>query len=508
MAELDRRARNDYAIPELSLIEAAGVQADAEIRMRFGPAPGRPVDGTVYVVARGNNAADALVMARHAHADGATALHLVQVGEPPRAGSPAAVHLAACVQLGIPVSAGDSTGATAAIAGAVLLVEALCGSGVRGALRGAHLAAVELLNAARAPVVSLDLPCGMADDPPEGGDSSNRPAAVVSATLTLAMGLPKRSLYLPRHRQHAGDVVVLSCGFPSAILQAPAARSELLLASALPEMLPQWADDVHKGSRGHLGILAGCAGTPGAARLAADAAARTGAGLVTVLSDAEVVASVAAGLPSVMCRDVTGIDPPQLGALLSGCTAVAVGPGWGTSEARMVLLTAVLETTSVGGVLDADGLNLLARLRAIEGQPRDLQGRWVLTPHPAELARLLDSTVAAVLAAPAAAAAAAASAWHATVVIKGHVPIVVDGDRESFIDQPNAALATGGSGDVLAGVVGALLAGGCSPGNAGRGAVLLHAEAGRRARQERGWFLAEDLPVFIGRVAEHAMSAA
>ena len=185
--------------------------------------------------------------------------------------------------------------------------------------------------------------------------------------------------------------------------------------------------------------------------------------------------------------------------------SLVVGPGWGTGPARAEWLRRLL-VMPCRGVLDADATTLLARA----GGTGRLAGRWVLTPHPGELARLLGATVAEALADPAAAAADVAAKFGAVVVLKGHVTYIAAPDGGdagvgaepplSVVDGMQPWLATGGSGDVLAGVIGALLAGRIGPYRAACAGVLIHAAAARRLYRERGWFLAEDLPASVSRV--------
>ena len=519
MVELDRRAQDEFGIPEASLIESAGIQAQDQIDGRRWTRRGgerdaqrAPLHGAVYVVGRGNNGADALVMARHAYARGARGIHVLQLGPPPMAGTPAAIQLEATRRLRLTVHSvtegGRSLGAAGeALQSAPVVVDGICGTGIRGSLRGVHATVVTAVNGCGAPVVAVDVPSGMNDD----GDG-----ICIRAELTLAMGAAKRCVYLPRNRLAAGEVVVLDCGFPPELLQPDDARGRLIAADALPAILPAIRDDAHKGVRGHAALLGGSRGTAGAVRLAAEAAGRVGAGLVTVLTDHDVAASMAPSLPSAMWRPLPGnAAADELRNTLGRCDAVGVGPGWGTDDGRLALLRALLDavtkptaTTCERGIIDADGLNLLARLRSDEGTPRNLRGRWVLTPHPAELARLSQCEVADVLRAPDESAARAAADWNATVVLKGHVTVISEQGADTFVDRPNAALATGGSGDVLAGAIVSLLAIGLPPSLAAQGGVLLHAEAARLARREKGWFLAEELPPYLGRCAERAAASA
>ena len=265
-------------------------------------------------------------------------------------------------------------------------------------------------------------------------------------------------------------------------------------------MLPDVSPDAHKGTRGHVAVFAAAPGTTGAAHLASVAAARTGAGLVTLYADHETYPLVAPAVRSTMCRRLDVAGGADLEALLVRHQALLVGPGWGASGQRRALLGELL-AAPLPGVLDADGLTLLAELAAAEGRPRQLGWRWVLTPHPGEMGRMLGMPIAQVLADPAAAAAAAAERWQAAVVLKGHVSYVAGRHGLAILDAGNPALATGGSGDVLAGVVAGLLGRGLDAAAAARAAVLVHSRAGRTAARGGGWILAEDLLEHVGRAA-------
>ena len=489
MAAIDRRAQAEYAIPGRVLMENAGANAFAAVHERLweGSPPAGPL---VFVAGRGNNGGDALVMARHARNSGAGEVVVVLAGGEPRDGGSAAGNLAACRALGIPVAT-DHAG-SAAIAAASWIFDGITGTGLRAELAGSLAAMVEQINAATGRVVAIDVPSGLTDGY-QGGP-------LVRAAATVTMGLPKRCLYLPAVRTAVGEVLVVAVGFPRTLLADPAIGCDLLTGDLLPRLLPAAPVDAHKGSRGHVGVFAAAPGTSGAGHLASAAAARAGAGLVTLYADAETYALLAPAARSTMCRRLDAAGGPALQALLERHRALLVGPGWGTGAARRAQLGELLRAARPG-VLDADGLTLLAQLAAEEGQPRPLEGRWVLTPHPGEMGRLLGIPTAQVVADPAAAAATAAARWQATVILKGHVSYVATGAHLAILDASNPALGTGGAGDVLAGVVAGLLSRGLSPDAAARGAVLVHARAGQLALADGGWFLAEDLLPYIGRAA-------
>ena len=541
MAEIDRRARAEYALPGAVLMENAGANAYAAVRERLwgGSLPGATAMGSVsagaataplvFLAGRGNNGGDALVMARHAHAGSATDVTVVVVNGEPRPGTPAADNLAACRALGMPILAWDEARAAAsrALQRAAWIFDGIAGTGLSGELSGAPAEVVGEVNAAPGRVVAIDVPSGLGD--------GYRGGPLVRAVATVTMGLPKRCLYLPAARTAVGEILVVAVGFPRPLLAGTGA-CELLTEDLLPGLLPPIPPDAHKGTRGHVAAFAAAPGTTGAAHLATAAAARAGAGLVTLYADPDTYAVVAPAARSSMIRRfdwpaaacARARAAPDLAELLRHHRTLLIGPGWGVHPERRSLLGRLLELATsrdgaehaappagggrparaaggspLTGVLDADALTLLAQLAAEEGAPRNLRGNWVLTPHPGEMARLLGTTAAEVVADPAAAAVAAAGRWQATVILKGHVTCIADeADAQlAILDRSNPALATGGAGDVLAGVVAGLLSRGMTPAAAARAAVLIHAEAGARARREWGWFQAEDLLPHIGRAA-------
>ena len=498
MAAIDRAATERFGIPSPILMENAGIKALDAMQRRIWRRPG-PEEPVTVVAGRGNNGGDALVIARQLHAAGAQQLTVLLSHGEPEEGGQCAANLAICRALGIPVLSRPEPDAAERALECGWVIDGMAGTGLRGALRGPAAALAERIARGPARVIAIDAPSGV-------GDRFAAGMPTVRADWTLALELPKRALYLPAARPACGSIIVVPIGFPAALTGADGAAARLLGPAALPSLLPAVPPDAHKGTRGHVAVLAGSAGTAGAARLAATAAASGRAGLVTLHADADTYPLQAAALTSVMVAPWSEAADPA--ALAARFDSLVVGPGWGTGPARAEWLERLL-AVSARGVLDADALTLLGRAA---DRMRPLVGRWVLTPHPGELARLLDRTAAEVLADPAAAAAEAAARFGAVVVLKGHVTYVAAPDAHenrsdraapplSVVDGMQPWLATGGAGDVLAGVIGALLAGRrLGPYHAACAGVLIHAAAARRCHAERGWFLAEDLPARVSRV--------
>jgi len=275
--------------------------------------------------------------------------------------------------------------------------------------------------------------------------------------------------------------------FPAPLLEDPDIPGELLEGRSV--RLPDLPPEAHKGRRGHLAVFAGAEGTTGAAWLAATAAARARTGLVTLFVDRALYGPCLPGFRSVMLRPLPEHEgaSPELGRF----GALLVGPGWGTDPGRLGLLQQLLRQ-GLPGVLDADALGLLGARRP--GRAARLGGRWVLTPHPGEMARLLGTEASSLLADPLPPLLAASRDLGAVIALKGHCTLIASPQgRYAVLDGMNPALGTAGSGDVLAGIVAGLIAGGLSAWDAARQGVALHAAIGERLFRERGFFLAEDM---------------
>jgi ADP-dependent NAD(P)H-hydrate dehydratase / NAD(P)H-hydrate epimerase len=493
MARIDTRSTAEYGIASADLMEAAGLQAYRRVRETLA-AGSAPAGLLVFVAGRGANGGDAFVMARHAHLDGADTA-VVLAAAKPAPGTDAAANLASCDGLGISCTSwpDEKDRAERLIASAAWIIDGIAGTGLRGPLRAPLDALVAALNAARGRRVAIDVPSGLGDGYRDGWP-------VVDAECTLTMGLPKACLYLPRARRHCGMILVVQPGFPAPLLEDPAIRCELISDQSFRGMMRPVPAEAHKGDRGHLAVFAGAPGTSGAAWLAAHAAARGRVGLVSLFVDAKTLPLVAPSCRSVMAKpwdeaDTGGFDPARYTALL-------VGPGWGLGETRGRWLDLLIDC-GARGVIDADGITLLAGLGG-SSRPR-LGGRWVLTPHPGEFSRLTGIPRDEILDDPMPQVLAAARRLDAVVVLKGHITIVAAPSGSSWmLDGCNPALATAGSGDVLAGLVAAGLAGGLAPAEAAVFGVSLHARLGVVARRRVGWFIAEDLVPLVSEVLGEA----
>jgi NAD(P)H-hydrate epimerase len=492
MRALDRRAIAELGIPGSVLMANAGRGAAAEIR-RFLRRRGQSARRlhVVVVSGKGNNGGDGFVVARSLAAAGAR-VRVFLVG---RCSDVAGDARGKLVELGgarlRPVEVVDPAGMTALaeelrVAG--LVVDALLGTGASGAPTGLTAQAIGWINEVNAPVVALDLPSGMA------ADTGDAPGAVVRATLTTTFGGLKRGLLSARGRVHAGEVRVVPIGVPDEEV-VRSAGAYLIEAADVRRWLPARRREAHKGDFGHLLIVAGSLGKTGAAALAGRAAMRAGAGLVTIgspRSQQPVIASLVTepmteALPETASQTLALDARDRIVSLADQRDAVAIGPGLGLDKETQALARELVRDLPRPMVVDADGLTALSGHLDLLAQAR---GPRCLTPHPGEMARLLGATVAEVQADRIETAHRFAVAHNVHVVLKGDLSVIA-GPAGPVLLNPtgNPGMASGGTGDVLTGMLGAFLARGLEPTAAMTCAVYLHGLAGdlgARARGEEG----------------------
>jgi len=476
MRDADRATIEGLGLPSMVLMEAAALSVTDTVLDRFDV-----VSRVAVVCGPGNNGGDGLAAARQLRCRGVDAEALVLVEEGSLRGD-AAVQLELARRFGVPVHdcSGGAGDLAARLAAADVVVDALFGTGLDRALAGEMAGTVELLNATPKPIVAVDIPSGLA------GSSANPPGPCVQATVTVTFAAPKPAHVLPPACWACGELVVADIGIPPWVL-AERAMLWLVEADDVARWLPRRAPDAHKGHFGHLGIVAGRAGRAGAAILAARAAVAGGSGLVTVATSADALAAIQAGAPEAMVDivpagtggELADHDPSRF---LAKITALAVGPGAGTGSDAASLVGHLAAVWQGPLVLDADALTVLApRLESLRGRPAPT----VLTPHPGELARLLGVETSEVVSDRLGAAREAADRSGAVVVAKGARTLVVGGRGGDLVNPTGTAgLASGGAGDTLTGLIGALLAQGLAGREAAASAVFLHGRAAELAAIE------------------------
>lgn len=454
---LDRRAIEQHAIPGIVLMRRAGQAAWRALRQRW------PDARTLTVVCgRGNNAGDGYVIAGLACSRGLD-VQLLQVTQASALRGDAARARDWALDQGVQI---ETFAETVECLGDVI-VDALLGTGIRGEVRAEFAAAIGWMNAQARPRLAVDIPSGIA------ADSGAVLGCAVQADVTPTFIGCKRGLLTGAGPAYSGQIVFDDLNVPSAVFNdddAPAGMP-LIVPGELPWRLPGRALDAHKGQFGHVLVVGGDEGMGGAVALACEAALRCGAGLVSAATRALHVAPILVRTPEVMVRAVT--TRAELEPMLARASVVVAGPGLGQGSWGEQMLDAVLDCGRPL-VLDADALNLLAS----RPEQRD---DWILTPHPGEAARLLDCATAEVNEDRFVAAATLTQRYGGTVVLKGAGTLVAQGERLALSGHGNPGMATGGMGDVLSGVIGALFARTGSAQLAAELGVALHGVAADRA---------------------------
>ncbi len=473
MRRLDRIAIEEHGVAGFALMQRA---ANAAWRCLIRRWP--QVKRLVVVCGTGNNGGDGFLLAQLARAAGLDVRVFALIAPPTATISDAQCARAAYADGGgriVEVQSDDTV-----LPDADLYIDALFGTGLSRPIEGLAARLIEQLNVSNRPILALDIPSGIS------ADTGQVLGVAVQAAMTVSFIAHKRGLFTADALDYRGDLILDSLGLPESLTVDEPADARLLDPREFENALSTRQRNSHKGRFGHLLAIGGDHGMAGAIRLAGEAALRVGAGLVQVATRFEHIAALNAGRPELIVHGVAG--PQELAARIASADTLMVGPGLGTGAWGHALWRTALS----GGktmVLDADGLNLLAR------DPQALTMPAVLTPHPGEAARLLNKSIAAIQQDRFAAAQALAQRFQAIVVLKGAGTVVASPAGELRVcPWGNPGMASAGVGDVLTGVIGGLMAQGLSPWLAAQIGVAIHAQAGDAAalKGERG-LIASDL---------------
>ncbi|MFQ5353423.1 MAG: NAD(P)H-hydrate dehydratase [Thermodesulfobacteriota bacterium] len=509
MRAIDERAVSEYAMKGLQLMENAG-RAVAEAVLRELPQNGG-VRRVAVICGKGNNGGDGFVCARHLRNAGVdvTLFSLARLGAYK---GESAVNVRCWQKMGgksvTLLKSGDIQRHASSMRHAHVLVDALLGTGIEGGARGHYGEVIEFINTLKGSVISIDVPSGL------NASTGEAEGPIVRAALTVTMALPKLGFYLPPGAGFTGQVEVADIGMPASMLRDEALKCSLITECRLRSIIKARPADSHKGTCGHAAVLGGSPGLTGAPYMAAMAAMRIGAGLVTI--------GLPRGLNSIMeCKTTEAMTCPlpegddgrlgagafdEIKAFLKSKAALVAGPGLGESPHISGILRELLRESPLPMVLDADALNNLAG--SLDCIAEAASSGVVLTPHPGEAARLLGVSTAEIQADRIGRAAELAGRTGAVIVLKGANTIIAAPEGEIYINTTGgSALATAGTGDVLAGMTGGLMGQGHSALEAVVAAVYLHGLAAdsiaRRMGGQRGLIatdLLAEIPVVINSV--------
>ncbi len=488
MREMDRRTIGDYGVPGIVLMENAALRVVEVMAERFGPLRGKRV---TVVCGKGNNGGDGLAIARHLETRLGAQVTVNAVADPEDYAGDAAASYKMARAFGLDIRHGHPHLAS----GADVVVDALLGTGITGGVHGRLAGIINAMNDSGRPIVSVDVPSGL------DADTGEVEGACVRATLTVTFALPKLGLMVYPGAEYVGELVVADIGMPRTVMAAEDVLVGATEASDVAAWLPVRINgrDSNKGKFGHVTVFAGSAGFAGAPVLTSEAAARAGAGLVTLAVPEKLQDAVMARVsPVVMTRGLAETDAGAFAgeavgsalALAAKGTAAALGPGLGGAEDEetRAFVRAFVSRCPVPLVIDADALNCLASepdRGASAVKCRTVP--TILTPHPGEMGRLLGTDTQAVQAGRRAAAEQAARAYGCVVLLKGARTLIAAPDGRLAVNTTsNPGMATGGSGDVLSGLLAALLAGGLAAWEAAVAGAYLHGLAGDLAAKAQG----------------------
>ncbi len=487
MRRMDALAIERFGIAAETLMERAGAGAAEAL---LGSFPHVRKHGVVVLAGKGNNGGDGFVLARVLKRRRVRCEVFLAVSRDQIQG-PARTKLLAWQRAGgrTTVVDGKDLGALRrSLARSGCVVDGLFGTGLKGEVTGLAAELIALVNASGIPVMALDIPSGL------DADRGVALGIAVQAELTVAFAAPKLGCVLFPGARHCGTLTVVDIGIPDEAVALVAPQARAVTAAEARRLLRPRDPESHKGHHGHLAVIAGGRGKTGAAVLAGRAAARAGAGLVTVGCPDSVQPLVAGALLEEMTFPLPddgsgGLAFPEAEpyrGFLAGKAAVAAGPGIGVSAERQALVRWLIVDSGLPLVLDADALNCAAELDNALRRPRSA-APMILTPHPGEMARLTGLSTSEVQADRLAAARRLAAESGAIVVLKGARTVTAEPDGRVGINlSGNAGLASGGTGDVLLGMIGSLLAQGYPAADAAWLGVFLHGHAADQVARARG----------------------
>jgi hydroxyethylthiazole kinase-like uncharacterized protein yjeF len=476
MRQVDREAIDKRNIPGEQLMERAGRGIALSLLEHVITVP----DATSVAVfcGKGNNGGDGYVIARYLSEAGVN-VEIFYLGPVEKLSDDARLNYDRALKAGIPLQEIKSAEDFPEDLMADFVIDAIFGTGFSGAPRGVAGELIEFINEQDAEIVAVDMPSGL------NADNGQFEGAVVQADYTFTLALPKYGLFVSPGRELAGWEEVVSIGIPDDAVESFGFKNELITEEWVADTLPERKPDGHKGTFGYLFVLAGSTGMTGAAVMTAMSALRTGCGLVRLGCPQSVQPLLATKLTEITTHVLPDVGRKgrlalrglgEIRQLFKQNQAVVIGPGIGTHHETVELVSRLVSALELPSLIDADGLNCLAKhidaLKACPSTP-------VITPHPGEFKRLTGKSTPNGIEDLADMARETAAELGVVLVLKGSPTLVTSPEGVCYLNPTgNHGMATGGSGDVLSGIIGSLLAQGLAPLEAARAGVYLHGLAG------------------------------
>ncbi|MFZ3089623.1 MAG: NAD(P)H-hydrate dehydratase [Nitrospirota bacterium] len=481
MQRLDKDAQTRYGISSLILMENAGMQTVRHIEEKYG---GLKKKSVVVVSGKGNNGGDGFVIARHAANRGAD-VSVFLLSDAKGISGDARTNLVILKKMKVPVHTGISN-LKGSLSKADLIVDAIFGTGLKTDVKGIHAKTINLINNAGRPIIAVDIPSGI------DADTGQIKGTAVKADTTVTFGLPKIGHFIYPGAAYSGSLKIADISIPKTLIEKSLIKTRLITKDHVKKILPARRPDAHKGDFGHVFIIAGSPGLTGAAIMAGLSALRIGAGLVTLgipeglnnILETRLTEIMTLPLPQTEEGTIAVSARTKIFNFLKKADAVAIGPGLSQNRETAQLVRELMREVKIPIVIDADGINALAGHADILKKAR---GQVIITPHPGEMARMVNSSAAEINRDRAAIARRFSEQYNVITVLKGAGTIIAEPSGDIYINSTgNPGMASGGTGDVLTGMIAGLIAQRSPSPDAAIAGVFLHGLAGDLAAKDRG----------------------
>lgn len=481
MRQLDKAAQTRFSIPSLILMENAGIQSVRYIEESYGSLKDKNI---AVVCGKGNNGGDGLVIARHLSNKGAY-VSVYLLSDAKDVSKDSKTNLEIIKNMKMPVYTGASN-IQAGLKKADIIIDAIFGTGLKKDISGIYAKTIDLINRSKKPVVAVDIPSGI------DSDNGQIKGCAVKADLTVTFCLPKIGHFAYPGAEYSGSLKIADISIPKILIDESSIKTQLIKKDSVSKILPKRRSDAHKGDFGHLFILAGSPGLTGAAVMAGFSALRIGAGLVTLgvpeglnnIFETKITEAMTLPLSQTNEQTISPAAKNKILNFLKKTDAAAIGPGLSQNRETAQLIRELIREIKMPMVIDADGINALAGHADIL---KKTKAQVIITPHPGELSRLINITADEINRDRIAIARKISQQYNIIVVLKGANSVIAEPDGNVYINNTgNPGMASGGTGDVLTGMIAGLICQKVSPINAAIAGVFLHGLAGDIAAKEKG----------------------
>lgn len=486
MKIIDKTAIDEFGIPGIVLMENAALGVVSEIVKILGDVPGKYA---IVLAGKGNNGGDAFAVARHLFNMGAR-LSVHVLAKLADISGDAKTNLDILLKMGIEVNEVTRDehidGIKDSLKFTHVVVDGLLGTGLKGEVKGVMAGIIGVVNDSCVPVVAVDIPSGV------NGETGKISSACIKAKTTVTFGFPKLGQLIHPGCEYVGDLKTLDIGIPRAAVKADKIKTCFIDLDFVKQLIPKRKPDTNKGTYGRVLIVAGSRGMTGAACLTGGAALRAGAGLVYMAAPTSLLPIYAVSLVEALTIPledenkgyITKESVHEILGKLESLDVAAVGPGLSSGDEIKAVVYSIIKSSKVPIVLDADGINVLAKDLSVL---KDLKTQMVITPHPGEMARLIGTSVKEVQEDRVNIARAFSKKWGLITVLKGSRTVIASPNGEIYINATgNPGMSTGGSGDVLTGIIASLIGQGLKPIDAAIAGVYLHGVCGDNIVQRKG----------------------